>query len=61
MNQEDFIYDLPDDLAEAFETMKLAITHHNASGWVNIGRSNVKAMLRWLEDLAEGRIPERNP
>ncbi len=33
--------DLPDDLAEAFETFKLAILHHNASSGSSNSRSSI--------------------
>lgn len=44
--------ELPDDLAEAFESYKLAILHHKMSGWRDIARNDVIASLRALEQLA---------
>lgn len=43
---------LPDDLAEAFETFKLAILHHKLSGWQEIPRDDVLASLEALKELA---------
>lgn len=36
---------LPDDLAEAFEAMKLAILRHKHGEWVEIGARDVWLML----------------
>jgi len=42
---------LPDDLAEAFETYKLAILHHKTEGWEQISRADVLAGLDALKEL----------
>lgn len=43
---------LPDDLADALESMKLAILHHKLDGWQEITRDNVLQMLDGLKQLA---------
>ncbi|MCR4412455.1 MAG: hypothetical protein NUV77_08545 [Thermoguttaceae bacterium] len=43
---------LPDDLHEAFETLKLAILHHKVSGWREVPRNDVLAALDALKALA---------
>lgn len=43
---------LPDDLAEAFESFKLAILHHKLSGWRDVARDAVLQSLKALEQLA---------
>lgn len=44
--------DLPDDLAEAFESFKLAILHHRLAGWRDVARDAVVQSLKALEQLA---------
>jgi hypothetical protein len=44
--------DLPDDLAEAFESFKLAILRHKADDWRQISRDEVLASLDALKELA---------
>ena len=43
---------LPVDLNEAFELFKLAILNHKISGWREIGRNDVLAVLESLRQLA---------
>ena len=44
--------EMPDDLAEAFETFKLAILNHKLAGWEEISRDDVLASLDALKQLA---------
>ena len=44
--------ELPDDLAEAFETMKLAILRHKAQAWREVSLADVLGMLEGLRELA---------
>jgi hypothetical protein len=43
--------DLPDDLAEAFDAMKLAILHHKRDEWSKIAESDVLRTLDALKAL----------
>ncbi len=43
---------LPPDLNEAFELFKLAILNHKVSGWREIARDDVLAVLESLRQLA---------
>lgn len=43
---------LPSDLNEGFELMKLAILNHKVSGWREIARNDVLAVLESLKQLA---------
>jgi hypothetical protein len=43
---------LPADLNEAFELMKLAILAHKVSGWTQISRDDVLAVVESLKQLA---------
>lgn len=43
---------LPADLADAFESFKLAILHHKVSDWNEISREDVLATLEALKQLA---------
>jgi hypothetical protein len=43
--------ELPDDLAEAFDAMKLAILHHKADGWQQIASGDVLRTLEALQAL----------
>jgi hypothetical protein len=43
---------LPGDLNEAFELMKLAIIAHKLTGWQEIARDDVLAVLESLRQLA---------
>jgi len=43
--------DLPDDLADAFDTMKLAILHHKQDGWQSIASADVLRTLDALKAL----------
>jgi len=44
--------DLPDDLADAFESFKLAILRHKADDWQQISRDDVLGSLDALKELA---------
>jgi len=44
--------ELPEDLAEAFESFKLAILRHKAEDWNQIARDDVLAALDALKELA---------
>lgn len=44
--------ELPDDLADAFESFKLALLHHKLAGWKEISRDDVLASLDALKQLA---------
>lgn len=43
---------LPDDMADALEAMKLAIVTHKLAGWAEIARDDVLRMLDALKQLA---------
>lgn len=43
---------LPDDLAEAFESFKLALLHHKLAGWRDVSREDVLQSLDALKQLA---------
>lgn len=43
---------LPDDIADAFESMKLAILRHRAEGWSVITADNMIQVLYVLQQLA---------
>jgi hypothetical protein len=53
--------DLPDDLAEAFESFKLAILRHKADDWRQIPRDDVLASLDALKELALAPSAEGAP
>jgi hypothetical protein len=53
--------DLPDDLADAFESFKLAILRHKTAGWVEIARDDVLASLDALKALAVAPSAEAAP
>ena len=44
--------DLPADLAEAFESFKLAILRHKVTGWTEVARDDVLASLDALRQFA---------
>lgn len=44
--------ELPDDLADAFDSFKLAILHHKLAGWKEVSRGDVLASLEALKQLA---------
>lgn len=44
--------ELPDDLAEAFESFKLALLHHKLAGWRDVSRDDVLQSLEALKQLA---------
>lgn len=44
--------ELPDDVAEAFESFKLAILHHKLAGWRDVSRNDVLNSLEALKQLA---------
>jgi hypothetical protein len=46
------LVELPDDLAEAFESFKLAIVRHRLAGWHEAARDDVLAALDALRELA---------
>jgi len=50
--------DLPDDLADAFETMKLAVLHHKREGWQRIAESDVLRTLDALKALVTAPADE---
>jgi hypothetical protein len=43
--------ELPDDLAEAFESFKLAVLHHKLAGWRDVSRDDVVKSLEALKLL----------
>lgn len=45
--------ELPDDMAEAFDSMKLSIMRHRHDNWQEISKSNVLLMLRVLEGIVK--------
>jgi hypothetical protein len=53
--------DLPDDLAEAFDTLKLAILHHKTDGWSAIGAEDVLRTLDALKALVTAPSDETAP
>ncbi|MEQ8785850.1 MAG: hypothetical protein RIC55_06105 [Pirellulaceae bacterium] len=53
--------DLPDDMAEAFESFKLAILRHKADDWKEISRDDVLASLDALKELALAPSAEGSP
>ncbi|MCA9269640.1 MAG: hypothetical protein KDA41_14260 [Planctomycetales bacterium] len=53
--------ELPDDLADAFESFKLAILRHKAGGWEAISRDDVLATLDALKELALAPSSESAP
>jgi hypothetical protein len=53
--------ELPDDLADAFESFKLAILRHKASGWTDISRDDLLASLDALKALAVAPSAEAAP
>jgi hypothetical protein len=53
--------DLPDDLAEAFESFKLAILRHKTDDWRQISRDDVLASLDALKELALAPSAEGAP
>lgn len=50
--------DLPDDLAEAFDAMKLAILHHKTDGWRKIAAGDVLHSLDALKALVTAPADE---
>jgi len=50
--------ELPDDLAEAFESMKLAILHHKRSSWQAISAADALRMLDALKTLVTAPADE---
>lgn len=50
--------DLPEDVAEAFESFKLAILQHRTSGWKDISRDDLIASLEALKMLAMQPVEE---
>ncbi len=52
---------LPDDLAEAFESFKLALLHHKTDGWRQISLGDVLRTLDALKSLAEAPSSEPEP
>jgi hypothetical protein len=53
--------ELPDDLAEAFDTMKLAILRHKTSGWEAIAAADVLRSLDALKALVTAPSSESAP
>ena len=52
---------LPDDLAEAFENMKLAILHHKADDWQKIAAADVLRTLDALKSLVTAPSSDQAP
>lgn len=60
----DAILNMPDDIAEAFEAMKLAVMRHKISGWRDISQDDTICILGVLiqvainqpQDSGEGRV-----
>ena len=50
--------DLPDDLAESFDSMKLAILHHKRDGWQAISAADVLHTLDALKALVTAPSPD---
>ena len=44
--------ELPDDLAEAFEGMKLAILRHRCDGWREVSRRDIEQVFEILRALS---------
>jgi hypothetical protein len=53
--------DLPDDLAEAFDAVKLAILHHKTDGWQAISSADVLRTLDALKSLVVAPSDETAP
>ena len=53
--------ELPEDLAEAFESFKLAILRHKTEGWEQISRDEVLASLDALKELALAPSADESP
>lgn len=53
--------ELPDDLADAFESFKLAILRHKADDWAEISREEVLSCLDALKELARAPSAEESP
>ncbi len=53
--------ELPDDLADAFESFKLALLHHKTDGWSKISLGDVLRTLDALKSLAEAPSSETAP
>jgi len=53
--------ELPDDLAEAFDSFKLAMLRHKAERWVAISQADVIAALESLKLLAQAPSSEEAP
>jgi hypothetical protein len=50
--------ELPDDLAEAFESFKLAILRHKADDWRQVSREDVLAALDALKEMTLAPSPQ---
>jgi len=53
--------ELPDDLAEAFETFKLTILRHKSESWQQISRDDVLASLDALKELVSAPSTDTAP
>lgn len=53
--------ELPDDMADAFESFKLALLHHKTDGWSKISLGDVLRTLDALKSLAEAPSSETAP
>jgi len=53
--------ELPGDLADAFESFKLAILRHKTEGWEQISRDDVLASLDSLKELAMAPSADESP
>lgn len=53
--------ELPADLADAFDSFKLALLHHKREGWQEISLTNVLRVLDGLKALAEAPSDEQAP
>ncbi len=54
------LQDLPEDLAEAFESFKLAIIHHKLKDWQEVSREDVLSSLEALKQLALAPSPDQD-
>ncbi|MEN1679547.1 MAG: hypothetical protein AAGJ46_08130 [Planctomycetota bacterium] len=50
--------ELPEDIADAFEQMKLAIVRHKLAAWAEISRADLLGVLASLKQLAEAPTEE---
>ncbi|MEX2176858.1 MAG: hypothetical protein WD872_21000 [Pirellulaceae bacterium] len=53
--------ELPDDLADAFDAMKLALLHHKADGWAQVPLADAVHALDALKALASAPSSDKAP